>query len=803
MSKLTLTQLVNHMQGKSLTYGWDAITLYDQRKVNELLFQLYVERFNSEEGYIEPISMDAPWGDGSSYSEKMYGLKLSAPRLSFEISNPDLPAKARLTMDMIGGMIVSTQKHSGSRLFVSRILRVLPVGGPQLWMDQPVTKAQVNGLGDVLIDLSNADNFMANFVIGTMTMKEVGLRFKEYFDEELDPDLKWFPLGRLEGDLNGVLTPSNFEVRTMKSDPTALFGDEQYGDGAVMLFITLKDGKDGTQYPGDRSVYMIPADGSGQKYTGAMLLSSRILFDKIMRDPATADIGYGISFLDYTPENGGGSDIGWSLRGAAGGIDLEFVHDYRIRSDDFPATFKADLYSHFKVDGGGPALTIRGGGTRIEFVWNKTYTTRFSRVIHWDWPKGDEWDYGDLTFVCNYQVHFDVVLDKETGVVDFNRNEGSSVFNMEVTGFEHLFDLVWEGINMVPKIEAFFRPKLLEILKELSTPTIDTFLLRNLLFPGHNALHLTEAFVTGDLAVFGEIDPLRTSIVLSPSNSTVEVGYGFQFNLSPQPTNVRWSARDVDGQVSLPDAISSSGYFTAPDEGQLRDGYLAIVVTAEGTLNGAPVKSSALVTVLESMIVTNPLYDSGNPGSERTFTAESVNGGTLVWNHLTPQWGSTLVPVPGKPTERKYKAGSGDADRDTPFYMDTFEVKQTVNGKTTSAFIYFMITKLAANSIMWISEESDPASGTVQFEMRGKNGPIDPSRVIWKFYAGVGTFDDQTGVYQQPEFVPPGSLAVISGTLPGEDIDSHALTAIPLPLDKYIELVGNTKKTLEDDQDLD
>ncbi|SSB97067.1 hypothetical protein SAMN04488697_106331 [Pseudomonas sp. 43mfcvi1.1] len=802
MSKLTLTQLVNQMQGKSLTYGWDAITLYDQRKANELLFQLYVERFDSETGYFEPMTMLAPWGDGS-YVENIYGLKLSAPRLSFETSDPSLPAKARLTMDMIGGMIVSTKKYSGGRLFVSKMLKVLPVGGPTLWMDQPVTKAVVTGAGDVLIDLSNADNFMADFVIGDMTMAAVGQRFKEYFNDNIPSEQKVFPLGRLDGDLNGILTPKNFEVRTMRSDPNALFGDEQYGDGAVILFITLKDGEDGKSYPNANAIYLIPADGGGERYTGTMLLSSRILFDKVMRGPATADIGYGISFLDYTPENGGGSDIGWSLRGASGGLDLEFVHDYRVRDDDFPATFKADLYSHFKADEGGPALTIKGAGTRIEFVWSKTYTTRFSRVIHWSWPTGDEWDYGDLTFVCNYRVNFDVVLDKVTGVVDFNRNEGSSAFNMAVTGFEHLFDLKWEGINMIPKIEEFFRPKLLEILKELSTPTIDTFLLRNLLFPGHNALHLTEAFVPGDLAVFGEIDPLLTSTVLSPRNSTVEAAYAFQFNLSPQPTNVRWSARDVDGQVSLPDVISSSGYFTAPDESQLRDGFLAIVVTAEGTLNGTPVKSSALVSVLSSMIVANPLYDAGDPGEERTFTAQSVNGGTLEWINLTPQWGSRLDPVAGKPHERKYTAGPGSVDPYIPFYMDKIQIKQTVNGKTTSAYIHFLITKLGVTTPMWISEESDPASGTVQFELRGKNGPIDPSRVIWKLLGGVGTFDERTGVYQQPAFVPPGSLVVVSGTVEGLDQDSHALAAVPLPLDRYVELIGTLGKTLKTDWTFD
>jgi hypothetical protein len=97
---------------------------------------------------------------------------------------------------------------------------------------------------------------------------------------------------------------------------------------------------------------------------------------------------------------------------------------------------------------------------------------------------------------------------------------------------------------------------------------------------------------------------------------------------------------------------------------------------------------------------------------------------------------------------------------------------------------------------MWISEDSDPASGTVQFELRGKNGPIDPSVVIWKFLGGVGTFDERTGVYQQPAFVPPGSLVVVSGTIIGEHQDTHAVAAVPLPLDRYVELIDTLGNTL-------
>lgn len=790
MSKKTLAQLVSEMQGKSMTYGWDALTLYDQRKANELLFQLYVERFNTADGYIEPASMVAKWGTGD-YQEHMYSLKLSAPRLSFENSDPSLGARARLTMDMIGGMIVSTKKNPGGVVSVSKMLKVLPIGGPQLWMDQPVTKGVVSGLGDVVIDIKNADTFMANFVVGTLAQEEVGKRFKEYFDEKVKPEQKKFPLGRLEGDLNGVLTPKNFEIRTMKSDPLAVLGDEKYGKGAVMMFITLKDGQDGKSFPNANSMYLIPDDEGGTKYTGAMLLSSRVLFDKIMRGPATTDIGNGIAFLDYTPGNGGGQDVGWSLRGSTGGIEKKYTYNYKVRSDDFDAVFETTLRSRFNVDEGGDALTIKGAGSRIEFIWNKKYSLPFSRVIYWSWPSNPGWSYGNLDFDCNYSVHFDVVLNKDTGVVSFNRNTNSSVYKLDMTGYDYLPDIGDVTTYLVPQIKDYFRPKVYEILKELSTPTLDTFLIRNLLFPGHNALHLSDAFVPGDLAVFGQIDPLRTTTVLSPMNSTIEAGSKLQFTLAPMPDNVQWSVKDVDGELAIPGVISSTGEYTAPSADKLPDGFVAVMVTAEGTLGGAAVKSSALVSVMHSAIVANPLYASCDTGKTLPLSAQSLDQKALQWTILTPQWESSLQVDPKDENNRIYTAGT-KMDANTPFPIDKIEIKNLSTGAVS--YISLMIEKVLTVVPMVLASSSNLPGGKAHFQLLGEEGPIVPVpgliTLSWSKLSGNGHFDESTGIYTEPDKIAPGEFVVLSGTADiAGAVKLRGQIAIPLPLRKYAELI--------------
>lgn len=790
MSKMTLTQLVGAMQGKSMTYGWDALTLYDQRKANELLFQLYVERFNTDNGYFEPVNLEASWGDGS-YKEHIFNLKLSAPRLSFESSDPSLAARARLTMDMVGGMIVSTKRNTGGTVFVSKMLKVLPVGGPQLWMDQPVTKGTVSGLGDVVIDIKNADTFKANFVIGDLAQEDVGKRFKEYFEKEVRPDQKIFPLGRLAGDLNGVLTPKNFEIKTMKSDPEAVSGDAAYGDGAVMMFITLRDGQDSNTFPNAHSTYLIPSDEGGTQYTGSLLLSSRVLFDRIMRGPATSDIGNGITFLDYTADNGGGRDVAWSLRGATGGVEKEFVYNYKVRSDDFDATFQTKLHTRFNVDEGGPALTIKGGGEHIDFSWDKNYTLPFSRVIYWDWPENPEWNYGNVDFISRYSVKFDVVLNKETGVVSFSRNTNSSQFVLDMRGYDYLPDIGDVTTYLVPQIKEYFHPYVYEPLKELTTPTLDTFLVRNLLFPGQNALQLTDAFVPGDLAVFGKVDPLRTTTTISPMNSTIEAGGKLQFTLSPMPANVIWSVKDVDGHIAQPGVISSTGEYTAPSAESLSDGFVAVMVTAQGTLNGVPVKSSALVSVMHSAIVANPLYGSCETGKTMTLAAQSLDQKTLQWSILTPQWGSTLSVDPTDSNQYLYTAGT-NMDVNTPFPIDKIEIKNPTTGAVSH--ISLMIEKVLTVAAMVLAKSSDLPGGKAHFQLVGEEGPIVPQPGLitlnWSKLSGNGSFDATTGIYTEPDKVSPGEFVVLSGTaIIGGVYRVHGQIVIPLPLSKYAELI--------------
>ena len=790
MSKLELTDLVDAMKGKSSTSGWDAMVLYDQRKTNELLYQLYVERYNTGAGIIEPASMDMPWGD-QGYVEHLYNLKFSAPKLSFEISKPEDSPRARLTLDMVGGMIVSTQTSAGGIRYVSRINSILPVGGPQLWMDQLITKGAVGEGGEVMIDLQYADNFNANFVVGSLAQREIGMMFKEYVGS-LSDEQKRFPLGNLIGDLNGVLTPVSFEIKTRASVPDALKHSVEYGDGAVMLFITLKDGVNGTTYPSESSTYLIPSDGEGLQYTGTMLLSSNVFMQKIIKPELERAIGRGLVLAPDTV----GSDVANTLKATAGagvGIarDAQFLYTGQdsqgnpalmsayMRLQDLAYTFAQDDLSRLRVSAGSD-------GTHVRVTWSASGIHHY--VIHNGNPdKGKA-----INFDYNYSVELrsEIQLDELSGEVSFSSAKvaaSSATVNFLSDGGDY-----WNYNGKEENEKTIIRSVqgvLDSAIPDFKISSIDTFFIRNLLFPGQNAMQLTQAFLPGDLALFGHIQPLRTTVAIAPLGKTIEAGSYLQFSVTPKLTNAVWTIRGVDGEADGIGSIGDGLYF-APTQTQLKKDTLTVMVTVQGVLQGVAVKSSTLVSVIHAAIQVGDIYFMCEPGSTKLIQATTLRDDVLTFRVVNSSWGSKLQAVEGAINHRLYTAGT-NMDPEVTYPVDVVEIR----GSVSSVYIYIVLMKAGLVSLpVVIDESSDPAQGCVRFVLLGNQGPVES--VKWSLLAGVGSIDEATGIYTEPDTIPVGSLVVISGVVKIPGITVSGLMAVPLPLSRYVEIIESVNRSI-------
>lgn len=751
MAKKALDDLLKELKDTSVTSGWDALALYDQRAANDLLAAQYVERFTGDD-YIAPVDFNVPISEGGA-GAVMSGLKFSAPRLSFEDADAQGKPVARLTLDMLGGRIVSTLKDSGRPPFVNAIQQCQPFGSPQIYMSQPISTPEISAQGDITLDMAKAEQFMATFRLAGLDAVEIGAKFKEFFDTRLTAAQKKFPLGKLTEALNGELTPKGYVMRVVKADPLAVLGDEAYGEGALMLFITLKDGQDGTTFPARDSAYLLPADGDGKKYTGALYLSSRVMFEGF-RPGLKADIGNNVDFFEY----GGDHKAAWSLKANSGGE--AFVRDFTIPAAEpyNESVVRINFKSPYAADGGGDPLIFKASGSGVECLFNKDYLLDVEENVKGAGGSAGLSYRGTMSLKVQMEKRFDIDADYTTGMIAFYPSS-SDVLLVSV-------NIVLNGPGQIggndewviaEACRAHYKKLHDNSFKSLKLPPVNMFLLNNLLFSNNSLLQIQHAVMPGDLALYGKIEPSRTAAALSPGISYQEPGSTLQFELSQPVTNMRWAARDVHGDILLGDAISADGRLTLPSADRL-DGALSILVEVIGALNGQPASAFALVTVAGQTLSASPLIARGYPGKPVLLSGEVVDNSLLTWDIRKSYAGGELKTVEGKPNQREYIPDPANEGAE-PFYIDEIEASCTVNGSQHSALTKVLVINQNVTEDIAFPEGWVPNSKTVAFELTGDQGRYQPDS--WSLLAGKGTITEQ-GVYTQPDTVGAEDFAVIT-----------------------------------------
>ncbi|MCU1723154.1 Ig-like domain-containing protein [Pseudomonas sp. 5P_5.1_Bac1] len=775
-SNHSIDELLAWLDGKSRTFGHGCVVAYDQRKTNKLLSQIYIERFNSTNGYLPLINQTMKSGEYSM--ELLSNLKLSAPKLLF--SNADLDAsRATLTMDFVGGLIMTVLTSGGAAARIDRILKVLPVGGPQLSMvlDLEKVKGAVGDTGQVALKIAEGREYKANFVLGDMPQEQVGAQFKLFF-EGLRDDQKIFPLGTLSGDLNGPLTPEAFEIRTMPAPGATRRGADNYGHGAVLLFVRLKGDAD-ISYPGSGSdfKYPIPADRNGKEYTGTVLLSSRVLFNDLIGPHAATDIGNGIKFKSYA----GGNDLASSLQATAGGLVYNEFEVYRKTGDRENVRLVADYNFEFSS---GP-FVVQKSGDGLSAEWNPSFSTSYwFKHVKADWPDSEKT--GTLECGANTAISIKARLDTN-GVVVFDSDLKSRTVHITTKVDQELYGLTYSNGDGDDYFTSSLKNQLSgqfdNFLHRITAPNVDTFLIRNLLFPGHNALQLHDVYVPGDLALFGHIDPLRTTVAVSPLQVTLLPGASQKFTLDPAPSGASWSVRSTEPGETNVGTIDASGVYKAPAASSLKEGSMTVVVTGKGKLDGQDVTASALVSVMEHTVTVSPIFQVCDAGAGVALTAGIMGSGNPAWALKTPALGGKLSTNAGG--ECVYTSALSSPDRDA-MYIETVQVKNPTANDTVETQL-LVLRPLSINLPVLISKDSKPETGQVQLHVESKNGPVlPPPGAICKLLVSGGGTLSPTGVFKEPANAK--GFAVISVVIPGDFSDHNGFIVLPLPLSTYADI---------------
>ncbi|PMZ89970.1 MULTISPECIES: hypothetical protein [unclassified Pseudomonas] len=753
MANYSLAELTTRMQGKSITLGWDAVVFMNRAKVNSLLEQQYITRFN-QHSFLKRISGVCPMTPDGEELLELSGVILSHPRLSFEKASLR-DSRVTATMDIVSGTVSYVRK--GNNQIPAAVLRSYVVSAHQghtLTMDIDLagSTGSVNEQGKVILDIGDAYNCRCNLVNEDKSQELLGDFFKALFLEQ-KPEDRVYTLGMLDLRDVDLLAPRSFKIRTMATDEGKIRTSDDYGEGAVVLMVRTKGNSKEGDEPTETSLdYLIPNDRDAQgkaKYSGSLVLASRAVFDWYFQDPIQNMIGHGVRFERMTESN----NIARSLRAVSGELPLP---GYFHRWADF-VTHIEEVYNvgEHKLSFSGidvDALKIvAGADNALEATWTGEQKQRFEVWIRDLWVNDKYPSDAEVTY--DVKIKFDPVVgplnvltfQARTPQVSFNSNYDAvtaSYINIEF--IQRFIKVFLPQVNStLNEYTSFFRDT--AIFKSFGIPEINTLAISNLIFPELNALQLTDARLPGDLALYGQIDPKETTFTLDPLMPVVKADQKQVFTirqLGYRAADVIWGVRSVDGARATGTIVN--GEYTAP-AAQLLEGTAARnVVTATYTdpATGNEVTASALVTVALSGVVVTPSMSLIEMEDRKSVTlkATTLGAGPIRW---TAKGGpGTLIP---NGNEAIYTPPQTNLP-DGALQVAEFDVEDTSTGEKTTATVLLRQGNFALNISPAFVPGLRPSSSAL---LKVPNN-LRPDQFKWEVVAGQGSINPTTGVFTAP-----------------------------------------------------
>lgn len=645
MSNYSFSELTRRLTGKSVTLQWDAVVFLNRAKVNTLLEQQYIRRIKKD-SFMKRISGAlAMTPDGGEYLE-VNGLVLGEPKISFEEASL-LDSKAKATMEIRSGTVSYVRK--GTLQVPALILYTYEISAHQgftvtLDIKLEQSKGTVNEQGEVVVDFAGGDNWRCNLVNNANSQKMLGDFFKAQYAQQ-KPEDRVYTLGKLNLRDVDLLAPRSFITRTMATDEGKIRTSDNYGDGAVVMFIRCKGNPKEGAYPGEGAIdYLIPNDRDPQGkaiYSGAMVLSSRVMFDWYFQYQITNKIGHNLR-LERSSES---DYIARKLTAIAGEIELgsfyykywEYVFEYFELYTVGPASYK--LFN----DPGENGLTISAKDGVLSARCKGAQPMR-CRVYRSYWGS-EEYREVDIYINSDIEFIFDPVVEPFNKIVFKARADVEPSVSFDYSGIEAAPDIVDYVQSRFKEVYDAEAAKVVKLFKDsaindnFDIPDLNVMAISNVLFPEENALQLTEARLTGDLYTCGHIDPKETTFTLEPLMPVIKAGQQQQFTirqLGYRAANVTWSVRSVDGARAA-GSIDNQGLYTAADAQLLEGNAVRNVVTAtyQDPVTREEVTASALTTVVLAGVVVTPALVQINMRDDNaetvTLKATTLGAGPLKW----------------------------------------------------------------------------------------------------------------------------------------------------------------------------
>lgn len=768
---------------ESRTQGWDSVVAIDRSKLNLVLIQGYIDRFNSE-SYFPPITDSV--STVPTQTEYLYDFTLDYPRLSFENANL-LDSKAALSMRVVGGTQVTIETNLG----IGRAIRVDstdPLDAPTLELVISLSEAPgtVDSSRNVILDLAKGGEFRLTYADTEFMQEKLGALFRKKF-EEVPDEKRIYVLTTLQEGGDKYMIPQRFAIRTQSSGAAARNPlSSEFGQGAVVLFVAMEKGDSGG-YPDPATFkYLIP-DDAVEEYSATALLSSKMLGRSLFtRGLINAFDKFGAAFKETFD-----GDKLTTIQATLGSYTV--ASGYFDYGGSYPPPWDVNADA-FTINLAGAPLPVIADFTQANVGLKWQFAGRFSGEFK-NWLTNQK-----STFVANYQfdIHREYVL-----------SDGAA------PGREPYFILSPEyliracNVDMPPGVGGGYQQKLVEVsqyyiiegatkfLYNIGDEFYDSDSVKNSIMgdvriPFGNALEFKSLHIPRDAALFGKVSPAVASFVISPLEVIVGHGATYAFVTDPvtRDLTLTWEVNHIPGGSGDEGKIDNTGRYTAPSAEKIKGAYIRVKVTATGA-NGY--SSSALVSVVVRDITVNPViqvcdaYDSSLPAARqhRQLWAGTLGTGTLKWDLKYPCLGGELVSN-GEPRRgHNYLAMPKVAN--TGFVVEEVLVTNLLTGNSQSSYVLVVHTSIGIS----ISIDTSASLPTEQLKLQGSINGVMNKNVTWSLLEGAGAIDSVTGIYS----VDPGApelFSVITALLDYTDIGLgkfEGFLILPLPLTEFASVL--------------
>ncbi|WP_195163415.1 hypothetical protein [Mesorhizobium sp. NBSH29] len=762
MTKLEILsedKLVNELAKQPSTFSWDTIAEYDRPKTNMVLAHEYIERY-SKNNHLDPLT-DAIEIVQGQYWEYVENYILDAPRLSFEHSSI-VDSEAHLSMEIIGGQQLSISRKSANVYLIDKVEMLDPLTSQSLAAQLRLnrTAGQITDEGRVFLDLKDALAVKLLFPGSDVAQGLGGNAIKKYF-ENLPDEKRIYVLNELgKPEMNEFLVPDRFDIRvhlkTQANTPTGVYESE----GAVALFVAMKDNKGGTSIPSDddQMKYLIPAGRSATILLGHHFLIRQVIakglekasnnskFEYDLENDENMDAPVGL----LTARNGG--RYGESIHGTIGSATVS------IQTPTLHFNNNSDNNHFFTVAVENEEFHIRWRGRQhlLTKIQVSSWVREQNVFAIWDIEK-------------TYKF---VLVDGALGLV----STATPKYLRKVSPGE-FGD--FPGINFAV-ISPFIESELDEIFRKTfedfvaPISEIDLFRLYGILFRNSHdeAISLDRVRFPMDLALFGQISPRLTAFQINPLDSVVASGSESSFTLTPPQKNAVWSVANVPGHEGPTGSIDTAGFYTAPLANEIRGAFTRVLVKAAV----GETSSSALIKVTRRNIAINPaVVNSHIGGPPIKISADAVSGAELDWSIKTGTGASLIVDEDGV---HWYRPGSRSISNHV-YEKDTVTVKNISTNESIFCTIIVYQPPDENSAPADIIFDTNLSDGKLHLDIAAFAGiPVDNQK--FEVFAGSGTIDGN-GIYT-PDLNSPDRFTAIVGTgtiLDSFPIASRAIITIP------------------------